>query len=185
MRRDVVPHEGEDRHHDVLGDADRVAVRDLGDGHAAVDRRLEVDVIRADPGGHRQLQVRRLREALRSQIRRPERLRDDHVRVLELAFESRVGPVLVGRDDELVPALLEELPQPELARDAAEQLARREVDRLRRGRGLPAVVALDRRDAVARVGRRVPANRVVVQDAQDLHDPSFTDPSSSRVQCGF
>ena len=42
---DVVAHEREDHHHDVLGDADAVAVGDLGDGDAVLDRRLQVDVV--------------------------------------------------------------------------------------------------------------------------------------------
>ena len=102
--RDVVAHQRQDHHHDVLGDADAVAVGDLGDGDPAVDRRLEVDVVRADPGGDRELQLRRLGDPLGGQVRGPERLRDDDVGVGQLALEDRVGPVLVGGDDQLVAA---------------------------------------------------------------------------------
>ena len=77
-------------------------VGDLGDGDAALDRGLQVDVVRADAGRDRQLQVRRLGDALGGQVRRPERLRDDDVGVGQLALEVRVGTVLVGRDGQLV-----------------------------------------------------------------------------------
>ena len=60
--------------------------------------RLEVDVVGPDPGGHGQLQVRRLGDPLGGQVRGPERLRDDDLRVRKLALEGRVRPVLVGRD---------------------------------------------------------------------------------------
>ena len=88
------------------------------------------------PGGDGELQLRRLGDPLRREVRGPERLRDDDVGVGELALELGVRPVLVGGDDEAVSALFEERAQPEPAGDAAEQLARREVDPLRRRRGL-------------------------------------------------
>ena len=120
----------EDHHHHVLGDADAVGVGDLGDREPALDRRLQVDVVGADPGGQRQLQLRRLGDPLGRQVGRPEGLGDDDLGLRQLALEDRVRAVLVGGDDERVPALLEELAQAELAGDAAEQLAGREVDRL-------------------------------------------------------
>jgi hypothetical protein len=43
--RDVVAHERQDQHHYVLGDADAVRVRHLGDGEAPVDRSLEINVV--------------------------------------------------------------------------------------------------------------------------------------------
>ena len=49
--RNVVPHQAEDHHHHVLGDADRIAIGNLGHGNAALDRRLEIDVVRSDAGG--------------------------------------------------------------------------------------------------------------------------------------
>ena len=168
VRGDVVADEREDHHHDVLGDADAVRVADLGDGQPAVDCRLQVDVVRADPGRDGELQVRRLGDPLRRQVRGPERLGDDDLRLGQLPLEDRVGTVLVGRDRELVPALLEEPAQPELAGDAPEQLARREVDRLRRRRRGPVVVAVDLRDAVPGVRGRIPAHRVVVEHAEHV-----------------
>ena len=112
-------------------------VGDLGDGDAALDRRLQVDVVGADAGGERQLQLRRLGDPLGGQVGGPERLGDDDLGLGQLALEDRVRPVLVGGDDQPVPAPLEELAQAELARDAAEQLAGREVDRLGRRRVWP------------------------------------------------
>ena len=87
-------------------------------------------MVGADAGRDGELEVRRLGDPLRGQVRGPERLRDDDLGVGQLALERGVGPVLVGRDDQLVAPAFEKLPQPELAGDAAEQLAGREVDRL-------------------------------------------------------
>jgi hypothetical protein len=39
---------------------------------------------------------------------------------VELAFEHRIGAILVGRHDELVPQAFEELAQPQFAGNAAE-----------------------------------------------------------------
>ena len=108
----------------MLGDADRVAVGDFGDRDPALDRRLQVDMVGADPGGDRELEILRLGDALGGQIGRPEGLRDDDVGIDQLALELAVRPVLVGRDDQLVPACLEEFAQAQLARHAAEQLRR-------------------------------------------------------------
>jgi hypothetical protein len=66
-----------------------------------------------------------------------------------------------------MPALLEELAQAQLARDAADQLAGLEADCLRRWRALTVVVALDRRYFVARVRRRVAVDRIVIEHAED------------------
>jgi len=71
---DVVAHEREDHHHDVLGHADAVRVGHLGDRQAVLDRGLQVDVIGADAGGQRELQLRRLRDPLGREVGRPERL---------------------------------------------------------------------------------------------------------------
>ncbi len=68
----------------------------------------------------------------------------------------------------VVAAALEESAQAELARDAAEQLSRYEVDGLRGGEGLPSRIALQCGQTVSRVARRVTVDRVVVQDTQDL-----------------
>src|SRR5438105_613361 len=46
--RDIVANQTEDHHDHMLGDGDGIAIGDLGDGNAAVDGRLEVDVIGAD-----------------------------------------------------------------------------------------------------------------------------------------
>ena len=51
----------------MLGDADAVGVRDLGDGDAVLDGGLQVDVVGADAGGDRQLEVGAL--AMRSAVR--------------------------------------------------------------------------------------------------------------------
>ncbi len=48
VRRDVVANQRQDHHHHVFRHADAVGVGDLGDGDAAVDGRLQVDVIGSD-----------------------------------------------------------------------------------------------------------------------------------------
>ena len=121
----------EDHHHDVLGDADAVRVGDLGDGQAVLDRGLQVDVVGADAGGQRELQVRRARDPLGGQVGRPERLGDHDLGARQLALEDRVRAVLVGGDDQRVARRLQEVAQPQLARDAADQLARGEAERPR------------------------------------------------------
>ena len=83
-----------------------------------LDRRLQINVIRADPRRHSQLQLGRLRDPLGGQIRRPKRLRDHDLRIAQLALEHRLSPVLVRRDYEVVTTLLEEPPQPKLTRHA-------------------------------------------------------------------
>ena len=151
----------------MLGDADAVRVRDLRDRDPVLGRRLEVDVVGPDPGGHRKLQIRRLRNPLSGQIGGPEGLRDHDLGLRELALEDGLRPVLVRGHDEPVTAVLEEAPQPELARDAADELPAVEVEPRGSRRGLAVVVALDPGDVVARVRRRVPIDRVVIEHAQD------------------
>src|SRR3546814_20359094 len=60
-------------------DADRVAVGDFGNRNAAIDRRLKVDMVRADAGGQRALELRGLGAPLGGQIGRPKRLRDSYL----------------------------------------------------------------------------------------------------------
>ena len=78
----------------MLGDTDAVAVRHLGDGDAVIDGSLEIDVVGADPRRDRKLQLGRLRDPFARQVRGPKRLRDDDVRVVELAFDMESAPSL-------------------------------------------------------------------------------------------
>src|SRR5262245_43793929 len=65
--------------------------------------------------------------------------------------------------------VFDELAQPELAGDAAQQLARLEVDRAR-GRGRRAVrIPLDLVDVVPGIGGRIAVHRVVVENTNNLH----------------
>ncbi len=163
----------------MLGDADRVGEGDLGDRDALVHRRLQVGVVGADAGGDDHLQLLGLVEALLRHVGRPERLRDDDVRVGKLAVELAIGSVLVGRDDKGVTTILQESAKAELAGDASEQLARPEVDRLRCRQQLTVGIALDPRQIVARIVLGVAVYGVVVENAQDLrHGGAF------RLPCG-
>src|SRR5262245_18747755 len=67
---------------------------------------------------------------------------------------------------------VDELAQAQRAGDAADQLAGAEAERLGRRRALAVRVALDLGDIVARVGRRIAVDRVVVEHAEDVrHGP--------------
>ena len=109
--RDVVAHERQDHHHHVLRHTDAVRIGHLGHGHPLRRGRLQVDVVRADTCGDGELQFRSLGNPLRGQVGRPERLRNDDVRVGQLPFEDRLRPVLVGRDDQGMAGVLEESAQ--------------------------------------------------------------------------
>ena len=74
MRRQVVAHQRENHHHDMLGHADAVAVGHLGDGDPPRHSGRQVHVIRADAGGDREPQLSGLGESLGGQVCRPERL---------------------------------------------------------------------------------------------------------------
>ena len=168
VRRDVVAHQREDHHHHVLRDADAVREGHLRHGDAVLDGRVDVDVVGADPRRHRQLELGRLCDPFRGQVGGPEGLRDHDLGLRKLAIQHRVGALLVGGDDQVVPTSLDELAQPELAGHAAQQLPGREVDVLGRRCVLAAVVMLDRGHGVARIGRRITADGVVVENANDV-----------------
>src|SRR5882762_782450 len=63
---------------------------------------------------------------------------------------------------------LEKLSQAELAGHAPEQLARPEIDRLGRWSGLTAGVALNVRNAIARIRPGIPRNGIFVEHTDDL-----------------
>lgn len=113
------------RVHDVGA---RLAIRHLGDGNAPVHGRLQVDVIRADTGRDRELQPGRLADPLGRQVGGQKRLRDDDVSVCQFLLEHALGTVLVRRDHKHVTLRLEKLAQPELARNAPQQLTGPEID---------------------------------------------------------
>ena len=62
----------------------------------------------------------------------------------------------------------EEFAQPELAGDAAEQLARLEVDLARGRRGLAAGVMVDFGDVVAGVFGRIAVDRIVIKNGENF-----------------
>ena len=116
-----------------------------------------------DPSGNGQLEVLCLGDPLAGQVGGPERLRDHDVRVDKLLLEHRARAVLVGGDDERVAGSLEVPTQAQLARNAAQQLPGREVDGVR-GRGrLAARIRTDLWYVVARVGRRIAVDRIVIK----------------------
>ena len=152
----------------MLGDADAVAEGDLGNRDAVLDRGIQIDVIRTDSGGERQLELGRPLDPVRCQVGGPERLRDDDFRIGKVLVEYRVLAVLVRGHDQLVAETLEVAPQAELTGDAAKQRARREVDRRRCGQRLPVGVAVQVRKPVTRVGLRIAVDGIVIQHANYL-----------------
>ena len=131
-------------------------------------------MVGTDASRDRQFEVPGLRHSLGGQVGRPERLRDHHVRIPELAFEDGVRSVLVGGDNELVPACLEKLAQSKLAGNAPEQLPRLKIDRAGCRQRLPVRIAFDLRKIVARVAFGIAAARVVVENAENLrHEGTF------------
>src|SRR6185369_6024264 len=83
-----------------------------------------------------------------------------------------------------VPRGFHEFPQAQFARHAAEQAARLEVDRPRRRQGLPAGIALDLGQIVARIALRITVDWIVVEDAEDLHGGAFPGSWNPRSLAG-
>lgn len=179
----VVADQGQDLHHGVLGDADAVAVRDLGDGDAAGDGGVQVDVVGADAGGQRQLQLRGAGDALGGEVGGPERLGYHHVGVGQFTVQLRVGALLVGGDDQGVAPGLQEFPQAQLPGDAAHQFAGGEVEALGGRQGLAAGVAVERGEGGARVLGREAGDRVRVENADDLRHDFLL--GNRHRKCGF
>src|SRR3546814_18558665 len=98
--RDVIADEAEDHHHDMLGNADRVAEGDLGHRDAGLDRRVEIDMVGTDTSSERELELGRLGDALGRQIGGPEGLRDYYLSVGQLLLQHRNGAVLARGDDQ-------------------------------------------------------------------------------------
>ena len=71
----------------MFGNADGVAVGDLGDGDSAIDGRLQVDMVGPDSSGDRELEVLRLGDPFGGQVGRPERLGNDDIGVDQLTLE--------------------------------------------------------------------------------------------------
>src|SRR5687767_8935586 len=163
VRRDVISHERQDHHHDVLGHADAVAIRHFRNGDAAVHGRLQVRVVGADAGSDDKLELRRLCDQVRGCVRGPEWLGNQHFGLDDLPGQAAVRAVLVRGHYELVSTRLEELAQAELAGDAAEQSAGPEVDPLWRRQGLAAGIVGEFRQVVTRILLRITLYRVVVQ----------------------
>src|SRR6202012_3068973 len=63
-----IAHQREDLHHRVFGNADAIAEGHLGNRDPAGYRRIEIDMVRTDPCGEVQLEVRRFGYSLCGQI---------------------------------------------------------------------------------------------------------------------
>ena len=147
----------------------RVAVGDLGDRNPAIHRRLQVDMVGANAGRDRKLELRRLGDALGRHIGRPERLRNDDLGVGKLALEARnSAPSLSEVTTRVWPSDFEKFPQTQLAGHAAEQCAGLEIDRLRRRQRLATRIMVDFRKIVARIRLRISVDRIVIENTEDL-----------------
>jgi hypothetical protein len=100
----------------VLGDADAIAVGLFCHSDVGFDRGVEIDMVAPDACGERQLQPRRLCDALSRQVGRPERLGYNHIGVRKLAIELGVFTVLIGDDHECMAGVFKILAQAKLPR---------------------------------------------------------------------
>src|SRR5262249_15848826 len=72
VRRDVIADKRQNLHDCVFRNAEAVAERNLSDRDAMLGGRFEVDMVRADAGGHGQLEFGRLLDPLGRKVCRPE-----------------------------------------------------------------------------------------------------------------
>ena len=169
-----IAHQRQDLHDGVLGDADAVAEGHLGDRDPAGDRGVEINMVRTDPGGEGKLEILRFGDSLGGQIRRPKWLGDHDIGVGQLPLKLRVRAFFVRCHHQLVPAAFQKFAQAELTGHAAQQLAGSEIDGRRGRQGLTAGVAVQHRDAVARVDRGIAGDRIRIENKQYLgHDILF------------
>ena len=166
--RDVVAHEAEDHHHDMFGNADAIAVGHLGDGDAAIHGGLEIDMVRADAGGDGELELRSFGDALGRDVGGPKWLRNHDVGIDEFLVERAAFAVLVGCDDQRVSLGLKVLAQAEFARNAAEQGAGLEVNRLGGGQGLTVGIFLEFWEVIPCVGAWISGDGIIIKDADNF-----------------
>ena len=153
----------------MLCDADAVGIRHFGDSDPGLSGGTQIDMVRADAGCDRQLQVLCFGDPFGREIGGPEGLGDHDIGIGEFALKDRTRSVLVRGNHQGVTGALQECPQAELPGHAPEQLARHEVNRFRRWHRLAARIGRDNRDRVTGVLLRVTIDWVVVEHAKDLH----------------
>ena len=139
--RNVIAHEREDHHDHMLGDADRIAEGDFGDCDTLVHRRLKIGVIGADSRSDHEFKFRRLGEPRGGHVGRPERLRNNDLRIRQLAIEDRIRAILIGGHDQFVALEFEVFAQAQFARHAAKKGAGLKIDRFRRRKSLTVRIA--------------------------------------------
>ena len=134
VSRHEVANKDEDSHDHMLGDRDDVGASDLSNGDAAIGLvgSIQVNVVGPNAGGHGDLEVLGLCQALCGEISRVEaeilvslfavqpeilldlRSRNDHLSINELLVELAVLALLVGGGDEGVALLLDPFPETKL-----------------------------------------------------------------------
>ena len=125
-------------------------------------------MVGADAGGDRELEVLRFGDPLGGQIGRPERLRDDDVRVGSSRSKTESGPSLSAVTTSWWPAASRNLRRPSSPDTLPSNCPGCEIDRARRRQGLAVGVAVEPRQIVAGIVRRIAVDRIVVEDAQNL-----------------
>mmetsp|Transcript_41475 Transcript_41475/g.120094 ORF Transcript_41475/g.120094 Transcript_41475/m.120094 type:complete len:253 (-) Transcript_41475:17-775(-) len=166
---DVVAYQRQDHHHHVLGHRNGVAESNLRHGDVPAARGLQIHVVAADTRCEAHAQLRSLGDALCRHVRRPERLRDHHLRTGQVLLELRIGAVFIGCHDKLNSTRLQKGPQAQLAADTAEQRTGREIRLRCRGRRTLAVgVAFDLGNRIPSILRRVACDWVIVEHTDDL-----------------
>lgn len=131
---DVAAHQREDHHDDMLGNAD--AVGDLRDGDAVPDGGMEIDMVGADAGHDRKLQLLAL--AILSAVRYAGQ-KGCEMTISALGnsrSKAEFSPCLVRGYEENMTQAFQELARCQATRDRPEQLTRLEVDLAGCGRRL-------------------------------------------------
>lgn len=75
VTRDIVSHESENLHHDVLGDANGITERNLRDRHLSVNGSLKIDMVRSDSGRDGMFKLWALCDSFSSDVRGPKGLK--------------------------------------------------------------------------------------------------------------
>ncbi len=113
--RDVVTHKRQDHHDSVFRNTDAITKGNLAYRYVVVDRGLQIDVVRADPGRDSQFEVRRLRNPFGCNVRGPKWLRNYNISINYFLLEYRIRTVLVRRYDKRVTTIFQKFTQTKLS----------------------------------------------------------------------
>ena len=125
-------------------------------------------MIGANSGRQREFELLRFRNPLCRHVSRPERLRDDNIRIEQMTIEPGILAVLVARDHEFVTVRFKVRTKPEFTGDAADELPRLEPQRsARRRERLTVRIGLEDGNIVAGVFRRIAGGGIGIKNAKN------------------